>query len=160
MAKILNEKIFETRLANGLYVEIIDNSKLMAVDRWYITLTCRSEADLPARKLANLDMEASLLERFMAKMAGKISHVCTKERNFVDAACKDEVVAELLAQLQETILPYLAAEVFIDRFLQQNVDDFVQEYRVREELGLALENEEDEEDEGPADFSDCFRDHT
>ena len=156
MAQILNEKIFETSLANGMQVVVYDNSKLMAADRWYISLTCRCEMDLPASKLTSLALEDEILTALDDRLAGKITHVCKKERNFVDAACKDEVVEELLNQLQDTTLPYLAAQTFVERLFQQNVDDFVQEYKVRQELGL--DNQEEEEDDGPADFSACFRD--
>ncbi len=155
----LNEIILETDLANGLHVIVIDNSKTMAADRWYITLTCRSESPLPPYKLAALDLDAEILAAFVEHMAGTINHVFTKERNFVDEKLKDEVVAEFLEQIEQVSLPYLAADSFIENLFQQNMDDFVQEYRVRQEMNLLATDDDDGEDDGPADFSACFNDN-
>ncbi len=153
----LDEELLRSQLTNGLLVVVTDNSKTMAADRWYITLTCRAEIELPPKKLAALSMDSEMLAAFVAKTNGKLEYVFTKERNFIDEGLKDEAVAEFMGQIEEVTLPYLGATTFVDRLFEQKVEEFSQEYKVRQEIGLIARDDE-EEDDGPADFSACFKD--
>lgn len=155
--QILDEVIFDRELANGLHVVIRDNSKRIAADRWFVKLNCLCEMEIDPASLARLTMGAEELAAFSKEQGGKARHQFIKERNFVDEGEREEVVAELLAQIEDTTLAYLATSGFATNLLQQNVDDFCQEYRVRQEMGLNRDSGEDDDD-GPADFSACFED--
>lgn len=157
MMEILNDEILHTSLANGLQVTVVDNSKRMAADRWYVKINCLAQAPLPAQKLATLTLESEQLAAFVEHTQGNLQYRFSKERNFVDEGVKAEVVEELMGQIHSTALPYLATDSFLANLFDKSVEDFVQEYQVRQEMGLDLE---EEEDDGPADFSACFQDHS
>lgn len=150
-----NENIIVSHtLDNGLVVTIIDKCRLIAGDRWYVKIICQTSGPYSAEqceKLLTDEEYAAFCEKYPN---GKITFQYEKERNFVDAAVKDAVLDELVAQIIESNLGYMGKDSFAENLLQKMVDEFIVEFKVRKEMGLL---ESDEEVEEPDDFSACFK---
>lgn len=154
MMKDYSEKLIEAKtLANNITVSLFDLCKPVAADRWYVKILCRLE--LPPDKLGDIDLEGDDLQAFFEEYRQGLFHEFAKERNFVDDKAKDDVVAEVLAHIKENALKYIENSVFSENLVRQKVDEFRQKCLVKRELGM---DTHEEEEEGPADFSACFRD--
>jgi hypothetical protein len=114
------------------------------------------ELDVPEQWSAGSGFDQADQAAFSTHYNGVLVHEFTKERNFVDENVKDEVVSAIIGQIHDNSLAYVANPVFAANLLQQKVDQFIQEQNVRREMGMVHDDEE--EDDGPADFSACFRD--
>jgi hypothetical protein len=85
-----------------------------------------------------------------------VRHDIYRERNFVDAHEKDRIRDEIFRHLQENALTYMSGEVFPRKLFKNKVDAFRLRYRIEKEMNMR--SVPDEDDDGPADFSGCFRD--
>lgn len=157
MMKDYTEKLIETKtLENGVKVSLFDFCKPIAADRWYVKILCRVELAVPEEMLAGSSLDSAGQAAFNEHYNGVLVHEFAKERNFVDENVKDEVVEAIVAQVNDNSLSYVANPVFAANLFKQKVEDFIQEQHVRAQMGLAHDDEEDED--GPADFSSCFQD--
>lgn len=155
--KDYSEKLIESRtLDNGITVSIFDLGKQVAADRWYIKILCRLELPVADDRLSAAGLHGPELEAFRQRFNGVLVHEFAKERHFVDDRLKDEVIAELVATLNRNSMNYVANPVFADNLVQQKVEMVKQELKVRQ--GLDMVEHDMDDDEGPADFSACFRD--
>ncbi len=139
---------------NGLQIDIFDKCKMIAGDRWYVKIVCVTTGSYPAEKckeLLNEEQYTAFVEKYPDC---KISFQYDKERNFVDDRVKDEAVQELVDQIRDSNLDYMAKESFAENLLRNRVDEFIQEFEVRKQMGL-LDNKEDVDE--PDDFSACFQ---
>ena len=150
--KILQEKKFP----NGIKVGFYDLSRKVAADRWLVKVRCEASLELGDDAFQSVEDE-NLVDELKRKFDGEITHVICKERNFIDEKEKDAVLSELLTQLQENVCAYLGGERFPQRLLQKKIADFQTEFELARRLA-PVPAEPDEDDEGPADFSACFRD--
>lgn len=156
MMKDKNEKLIEAKtLANGIKVSLFDHSKVMAADRWYIKILCRMELAVPMEKLALCGLDDAERRDFCERCHGVLVHEFTKERNFIDVRDKDDAVAAIISQIHENSLSYVVSPVFADNLFTQKVAEFVKEQEVRRQMALVAE---EDDDDGPADFSACFKD--
>ncbi|MEN8256466.1 MAG: hypothetical protein ABFS09_01240 [Thermodesulfobacteriota bacterium] len=154
--KDYNEKLIETKtLENGVKVSLFDFCKPVAADRWYVKILCRIELDIPPEKLAASGLDEAGQLAFNERFAGVLVHEFAKERHFIDDNVKDEAVRAIIAQIHENSLGYVANPVFAANLFQQKVDEFIQELDVRQQLDI---KQEENDDDGPADFSSCFQD--
>ena len=154
MSKDTENLIVSHSLANGLTVEIIDKSRLVAGDRWYVKIICVTTGSYSSAKINEL-LDEEQYRAFLEKYPeGKIIFQYAKERNFVDDAVKVEVLQELVDNIADSNLDYMAKESFAMNLLDKTVEAFIEEYKVRKEMGLLEDTEEVEE---PDDFSACFK---
>ncbi len=156
MMKDNNEKLLETKtMSNGIKVSLFDFCKAVAGDRWYVKIVCRIELDVSNEDLSSLGLDNSGQAAFNDKYNGTLVHEFSKDRHFVDENVKDEAVNDLISQINDNSLNYVARPVFAENLIKQKVDELIQELEVRQQLGM---NEQEEDDDGPADFSSCFQD--
>jgi len=146
--------IVEKKLANGLHWSIIDHSRPVAADRWYVRVVCSLVMPVRPETYAGLvmgDPELDLLTR--QRLGDFLEHQLVRERNFVDRAAKDELVGQLTEQLRAIVGRFLEDEGLSVRLVAAK-------YREISEL-CALERAREtpvrEDDNEPADFSHCFR---
>jgi hypothetical protein len=146
--------IAEKNLANGLAVSIVDHSRPLAADRWYVkvvghlNLTVRSE-DYPLREATDTELERLARER----LGDCLEHQLVRERNFVDGAGKDELIGQLTTQLMEVVSRYLNDENFPARLFALKYRESLDLCRVARGKANIFQ----EEDNEPADFSHCFK---
>ena len=149
--------IKEKRLPNGMRLSFFDESKIMAGDRWLVKLRCQARLPLSDDDLAALPQDdPELLAYMREKFAGNLSFTTVRERIFVDEKEHADVLADLLATIEAGTLDYLASPAFPEKLLASSFEEIAREFKVKKELGML--EEEDEDDDGPADFSACFND--
>ncbi len=154
MSKDTQNIIVSHTLDNGLIVEIIDQSRLIAGDRWYVKIVCVTTGPYPADKCKKLLTEEQF-QAFEEKYPDcEIVFSYEKERNFVDDAVKEEVLQELVDNIESSNIDYMAKQSFADNLLDKTIEEFIQEFSVRKEMGLLEKRDEVEE---PDDFSACFK---
>lgn len=142
-------------LANGLKVTFYDLSKNIAADRWLIKVKCQSALAVPDEWFDAVD-DAEMASAMKRDWAHTVIHTLCRERNFIDEKEKDRILQELVKQLWENVHAYMGGELFARRLFEKKVAEFKLKYLMQKQL--ARQTDVDDEDDGPADFSACFRD--
>jgi len=154
-------KIIEQRsLENNMTLTVYDQSKKMVGDRWLIKIIC--EAELPVDDVffsrlpeADLALQAEVRE----KMAGSVKFSATKERTFVAETERTALVERMVADILTNMVAYLNKPGFPEKLFARKYEetrkacDTARHYR-------RLQDEDrdgDHAEEGPADFSACFK---
>ena len=150
------ELMEQQEIADGILVTIHDHSKRVAADRWLVKIRCEATVPLPAACVDDLvEEDAGLKAMVLARLGDRLTFAVVKERNFIDAREKEAVLAGLVANVRENVLGYLVSPQFPARLFAGRYAELRQGCVVeRHYQGLSAR---DEEDEGPADFSDLFR---
>ncbi len=121
----VSEKILETlAIDDGLELELVDLSRRLAGDRWQVVLEVRGEVPLPITDEPNGDV--ALLRRVFGSHA---PYVHRYERNFVDEKEKEAVLADMAAEFEANVLPYLKREGMAARIIQAKARDVKQNFR-------------------------------
>ncbi|MFH1217468.1 MAG: hypothetical protein V1706_13290 [Pseudomonadota bacterium] len=153
----MTEKVLlEKKFSNGIKVCFYDLSKKVAADRWMVKINCEALFE-PGKDAFDAIEDENLVHGLKDKFARGVTHTISKERNFIDEQDKDAILVELLTQLQDNVFLYLGSDRFPQSLLQKKIDDFQKEFELTQKMG-AVVAVQDEEEEGPADFSACFRD--
>jgi hypothetical protein len=153
--------IKEKKLSNSMRFKLYDHSRRLAADRWLIRLRGEGRIALGAELCAGMGEGDSELQGVIRERLGdELVFTMKKERHFVAEEEKQEVLSELLAQVDNHLLAYLAkpsfpAKLFRRRYEELKARIFIER---EQERRATADKEEDEENEGPADFSSCFRD--
>lgn len=145
------------RLANGMTLTFFDCSRRVAADRWFVRLRAELAVGLPdtvwqGRQEDDPELLASIRDR----LGSTVSMTLERERTFIDAEERDAVLAELVAQVEDNLGSYLNDPAFPERLFARQYDETRQQCLLDRQCGRTPEEEDD--DEGPADFSFCFRD--
>ncbi|MBU4264123.1 MAG: hypothetical protein KKC76_19905 [Proteobacteria bacterium] len=142
-------------LANSIKVTFYDLSKKIAADRWLIKVKC--EVALPVQdEQFDAIADAELASAMKQDCANTVIHNLFRERNFIDEKDKDGVLQELFNQLDENVRTYMGRELFPRKLFEKKVEEFRLKYQMQKEMERSATT--DDEDDGPADFSACFRD--
>lgn len=148
------EVLVEKILDNGVAFTINEHSRVIAADRWYVKVVGVVSLPLTDAAFAEINEEdPAMLARVRRRLGNTLEHQLIRDRNFVDAAVKDEVVKELVAQLLETVGAYLEVAAFPARLL-------VSKYREAREICCVEMGREAGAGVGveePVDFSHCFK---
>ena len=104
-------------LKNGLTLELWDKSRVMAGDRWKITVT--AQVDVPVEKaleepISNIQVNFDEIKTLMGE---SVRFEKKMERFFIDEKEKDETIQNLVDSLLESLLPYVSHPKFISRFV-------------------------------------------
>jgi len=142
----------EKELANGVTVSCHDESRKLAADRWLVRLRCRAAIPLQGWMWESLQGDDPQTVFCREQLDGQLLHEIVMERNFIDAGDKDQVLAELVEQLEGTVVGYLGKEAFVRQLFTIKLAEVTQLYA---QQGWTERVEEDDLP-GPADFSACF----
>ena len=154
-----SEKILAAAvLPNGITVTFYDLSRKVAADRWLVKVKCEADFEVGEQLFASIN-DAKLAVALQEDGANRMRHQLFRERNFIDAREKDAVLHDLFTKLHENAITYMGSELFLRRLFEKKVEAFKLENRIQEEIRrqAALAEGEDDDD-GPADFSACFKD--
>lgn len=144
------------QLANGLTLSFFDCSRQLVTDRWFVKM--RGEVKLPVAGADWPDCDSDdpeLIAMVKEQLGDSVTLLLDRERNFVDADDKDAVVDQLIDQIEENLVGYLSDPSFPQKLFARQYD------RIHKQCVLArqqLQSPVADEDDGPADFSACFRD--
>lgn len=113
----MTEKIIETiTLENNLELKIIDESRIIAGDRWYIRLDAIIDIDL-----MNIDFEKKDDGKWTRAELGAvygetIQYRHSQEKHFADEKDKKDIISEFTDNLKQNIIPYLSKPTFARKF--------------------------------------------
>jgi hypothetical protein len=110
-------------LPNGLTLEIWDLSRLLAGDRWLVSLEARIDVPLDPSSLKSiLEMEEAL--SLIEQMIGPtVTYICKQERHFVSQDEKAAVFAEALDTVKKNTLAYLSHPDFAKKLVLSKYRD-------------------------------------
>ncbi|MFH1020570.1 MAG: hypothetical protein V1782_08200 [Pseudomonadota bacterium] len=154
------EIIEQRSLENDMTLTVYDQSKKMAGDRWLIKIIC--EAELPVDDgffsrvpEADLDLQSEIQE----KMAGSVKFSATKERTFIAETERAALVELMVADILTNMVTYLNKPGFPEKLFARKYEEMRKACDTARHYRL-LQNEDrdgDDADEGPPDFSACFK---
>ncbi len=149
--------IDQKKLPNGMTVSFRDVSKKMAADRWLVKLKCEAAIPLTESYFDRLSLDDPDFLIFLRERLGNnLSYVVTKERIFVDGKEKDKIYKEMLEDFLESTVSYIGSPLFPQKLFESHFEKLKKEYDVKKQMDML--EEDDEDDDGPADFSACFQD--
>ncbi len=114
----MSEKLFETiTLDNDLDLEIWDMSRVIAGDRWLVSLEARLNVPIKTEHLENLPDKEKIFAVLKDSFGWKISYRYNQEKFFVDKNKKQDVFRENLERLKKSVLRYLSRPDFAKKLV-------------------------------------------
>ena len=108
-------------LKNGLKLEIRDHSRLLAGDRWLVSLEAKAQIPLSKAALDSLPDKEKVF-RVLRKIYGdSIPYIYKQEKHFVDQGEKDRLFEEFLTIMKQNTLRYLEHPEFARRLIVSKV---------------------------------------
>ncbi len=120
----MEDKLIKTvDLKNGLRLEVVDNSRRIAGDRWQVVMTV--SVNIPVRMLAAVDGEQSDLniEEVISLIGENVRFEQKKERNFIDENRKDAVFNGLIDSFLFNSIDYVSNPDFPKRYILRQYKD-------------------------------------
>ena len=112
----MGEKLVETiTLDNGIKVEIWDLSRVLAGDRWLVSLEARVDIPLVPEILPSSPEKDKFFQVLQRVFGDKIPYRYKQERHFVDQKEKDGLFQEFIDLLRRNVIPYLSHKDFAKR---------------------------------------------
>ena len=123
----MEAKLVETiPLENGLVLEVYDNSRPVAGDRWLVSFEARIEVPLNPDDFADRDTEAPSFEAIRQVVGEKVTYTFEKKRNFIDQKEKHEVFEGLKGRFLDATLAYLSSEKFPQKIILSRYEEATQ----------------------------------
>lgn len=104
-------------LENGLTLEMFDQSRPVAGDRWLVSFEARIEVEVKPEYLTDKQMPNVSFEHIRAVLGDTVFYRYEKVRNFIDETEKDEVFSSLKEHFLSTNLGYLSSPGFPHRLI-------------------------------------------
>jgi hypothetical protein len=119
--------IHQMRLENGLTLELVERSKKVALDRYFISLLARMTIPVEA-KWFGASPQAEHQARSIASALGR-SLVYEKklERNFVDEKEKESIVNDFCHSIESHLARYYAHPDFPKKFILMQYEAFLKQ---------------------------------
>lgn len=144
-------------LKNNVTLSVYDRSQKLAGDRWLVSLQCEVEVPvLDEFWLQVGPVEAELGARIREKTGDTLRYLIDQQRTFVAEADRATVIAGLLEGIEANALRYFETPSFPAGLFVKRFAEFKEECLAEDRERAAGQNPE--EDDGPSDFSHCFKD--
>ena len=118
------QKLIETiTLPNGLILELWDNSRPMAGDRWLIALLAKVEVPVLPEYFSTLNNSEQAYRDLLAAYSDPLVFTQEKTRHFVDEKNIDDVLAELCQRFKDNLLSYLGNPRFASLYVMKKYGD-------------------------------------
>ncbi|MDH5297826.1 MAG: hypothetical protein OEV91_02280 [Desulfobulbaceae bacterium] len=148
--------IKQQQLSNNMTLSFYDCSRPIAADRWFVKLRCELTINLPdSAWLECEEEEAGLLAEIRQQLGQSLTLALTRERNFIDAGDREKIVAECVGKVEENLGAYLSDPSFPVKLFARQYEEARQRCRMARHSTVPVDGDDDD---GPADFSACFRD--
>lgn len=150
------ELITQQRLENDIILSLYDRSRKLIGDRWLVKIEC--EAVLPVREELLAEWRENcpeLLHAARQNLGETVSFSVFKERNFIEESEVDAARGELIAQVNENMAGYLKNPAFPEKLFASRYAQAKKICSLERQIKQAQERDDDD---GPADFSACFKD--
>ena len=120
----MSEKLIEKiNLPNGLMVELWDNSRLMAGDRWLISLLARMEVPVLPEYFSALEDGEQAYQDLLAAYGDPLVFTQEKSRHFVDEMEATDVLAGLCQRFKDNLVSYLGNPKFASLYVMKKYGD-------------------------------------
>lgn len=153
------EVIEQRRLENQMTLTVYDQSKKMDGDRWLIKIVCEAEIPVEDGFFSRLpEADSALRAEVREAMAGSLRFSVTKERTFVAETERSALVERMVAEIMTNMAGYLNRPDFPEKlFARRYAELRLACATARHYRNLPDQGREGDDDEGPADFSVCFK---
>lgn len=105
------------RLENGLDLTFMDQSRQIAKDRWYVCITVQIHIPIEKKWLAPYLVDDLKFQDIRHVLGDTILFEQKKDRNFVSANQKDDVVKDIFDNTMDTTKRYLGLDVFPAKYI-------------------------------------------
>ena len=120
MSERLLEKI---TLPNGLILEIWDTSRLMAGDRWLVSLLAKVEVTVLPEYFSPLDDGEQAYQDLVAAHGNSLVFTQEKVRPFVDEKEIQDMLTRLCQRIKDNLIAYLGNPKFASRYVLKKYGD-------------------------------------
>jgi hypothetical protein len=120
MSERLIEKI---SLPNGLILELYDQSRHMAGDRWLVSLLAKVEVPILPEYFYTLDHGEQAQHDLAAAYGDPLIFTQEKMRHFVDEEESEHVLADLCQRFKDTLVSYLGSPQFASSYVLKKYGD-------------------------------------
>ena len=110
-------------LPNGLLLELWDQSRPMAGDRWLISLLAKVEVPVLPEHFSTLDNGEQACRDLLAAYGNPLVFTQEKIRHFVDEKDSKDVLAGLCQRFKDNLLSYLGNPRFAYLYVMKKYGD-------------------------------------
>ena len=104
-------------LDNGLRLEILDDSRRMASDRWRIRLVIRVPIDVAAHYQGPVAEKEPELDALTRTLGSGVVYERIHERVFVEDTLKEDVIRSLTETFLKDVAPYIGGVDFPRKYI-------------------------------------------
>ena len=120
------EKLIEkVTLPNGLILELWDNSRLMAGDRWLVSLMARVEVPVLPEYFSTLDHGEQAYRDLVDAHGNPLVFSQEKVRHFVDGSETEETITGLCQRFKDNLIGYLGNPKFAPQYVLKKYGDLL-----------------------------------
>ena len=120
----MSERLLEkTTLPNGLILEIWDTSRLMAGDRWLVSLLAKVEVTVLPEYFSTLDDGEQAYQDLVATHGTSLVFSQEKVRPFVDEKEIQDVLTRLCQRIKDNLVAYLGNPKFASLYVLKKYGD-------------------------------------
>ena len=112
-------------LKNGLRLEVLDDSRNVAGDRWQVVLTIRVKIPVNKLFLGDDTQMALNLDEIISSIGESVCFEQKRERNFIDAKEKDEILNNLIESFFSSSLDYVSNPDFPKRYILRQYKEYL-----------------------------------
>ena len=109
-------------LKNGLVLQCIDQSRQIAVDRWYICVSVEVAIPVEKKWFDSHPLDEGMFKRIKSALGEEVVFRQKKERNFVSEGQKEEVLKSICDGAVEMGKSYLGSQNFASKFILKEFD--------------------------------------
>ena len=120
----MSEKLIEKiTLPNGLILEIWDTSRLMAGDRWLVSLLAKVEVTVLPEYFSPLDDGEQAYQDLVAAHGNSLVFTQEKVRPFVDEKEIQDMLTRLCQRIKDNLIAYLGNPKFASLYVLKKYGD-------------------------------------
>jgi hypothetical protein len=121
--------LLSCELKNGLTLLCIDQSKKIAVDRWYICVFVQISIPVEKKWFFNHRIDEETFQNISGALGESIIFKQKKERNFVSEALKEPIIKEICDSASEMGIKYFSRDDFPARYILKVFADQQRQYK-------------------------------
>jgi hypothetical protein len=110
-------------LENGLVLELWDQSRRMAGDRWLVGLLAKMEIPVLPEYFSSLEGGEQAYHAVVTTYGNPLIFTQEKTRHFVDEGETEETLAEICLRLKDHLVSYLGNPKFAPRYVLKKYGD-------------------------------------
>lgn len=154
------EIIEKRHLANDTFFTVCSLSKRMTADRWLLRIACEAKFPLPEEFFTKVpDDDPKIKAEVRKRMGETLKFTMIRERTFIDEADKAASLAGMATEAFDNVTAYLINPQFPFRLFLRRYEALKQACLIERHYSEAGQTASKLlEEDGPADFSICFKD--